>query len=138
RGRRRHRRLRHALRLPGVQRRPHVHHDRDHRRLRAHDPGGRPSHLRTARPPLIPNHSIPAPEKAPEKEGIIMRTRRLGILAAIGATVLLAGCAASGDTTGGGGEPVVLKVAAVTAPMTDVVEAAGEAIGDGYEIELVE
>src|SRR5690606_13466792 len=34
--------------------------------------------------------------------------------------------------------PVVVKVAAVTAPMTDVVEAAGEAIEDGYEIELVE
>jgi len=71
-----------------------------------------------------------------------MRTARIGILAAgIGVTLVLAGCA-SGEPSGGpdaaASEPVVLKVAAVTAPMTDVVEAAGEAIEDGYEIELVE
>lgn len=71
-----------------------------------------------------------------------MRTPRLGILAAaLGATLVLAGCASSGDTgepDAGTDEPVVLKVAAVTAPMTDVVEAAADAIEDGYEIELVE
>lgn len=71
-----------------------------------------------------------------------MRTARIGILAAgIGATLMLAGCAAgqpSEGTDATASEPVVLKIAAVTAPMTDVVEAAGEAIEDGYEIELVE
>lgn len=70
-----------------------------------------------------------------------MRIPRLGILAAaIGATVLFAGCSApdAGESDAASSEPVVLKVAAVTAPMTDVVEAAGEAIQDGYEIELVE
>lgn len=70
-----------------------------------------------------------------------MKTPRLGILAAaIGAALVLAGCSAP-DTDASDavdGAPVVLKVAAVTAPMTDVVEAAGEAIEDGYEIELVE
>ncbi|ALJ20674.1 D-methionine-binding lipoprotein MetQ [Microbacterium sp. No. 7] len=34
--------------------------------------------------------------------------------------------------------PVTLRVAAVTSPMTDIVEAAGEAIDPAYEIELVE
>lgn len=67
-----------------------------------------------------------------------MRTPRLGILAAaLGATVLFAGCStpAADDSDAA---PVVLKVAAVTAPMTDVVEAAGKAIEEGFEIELVE
>ncbi|MGM7667902.1 MetQ/NlpA family ABC transporter substrate-binding protein [Microbacterium sp. A93] len=69
---------------------------------------------------------------------------RIGILAAtIGAALVLAGCAASAEPAaesdaGASTEPVVLKIAAVTAPMTDVVEAAGDAIEDGYEIELVE
>ncbi|MGY1551472.1 MetQ/NlpA family ABC transporter substrate-binding protein [Microbacterium sp. A588] len=72
-----------------------------------------------------------------------MRAPRLGILAAtLGLTVALAGCTASGTATGetdaAPAEPTILKVAAVTAPMTDVVEAAGEAIEDGFEIELVE
>lgn len=70
-----------------------------------------------------------------------MRTPRLGVLAAVlGATVLFAGCSApdTQESDAAASEPVVLKVAAVTAPMTDVVEAAGEAIEDGYEIELVE
>src|SRR5690606_25148773 len=72
-----------------------------------------------------------------QREGI-MRTPRLGIFAAtLGATVLFAGCStpAADDSDAA---PVVLKVAAVTAPMTDVVEAAGEAIEEGFEIELVE
>ena len=70
-----------------------------------------------------------------------MNTPRLGILAAVlGATIVLAGCSApdTGESDAVEDAPVVLKVAAVTAPMTDVVEAAGEAIEDGYEIELVE
>lgn len=71
-----------------------------------------------------------------------MRSPRIGILAAtIGAAVVLSGCTSSAEPdadAGASAEPVVLKVAAVTAPMTDVVEAAGEAIEDGYEIELVE
>lgn len=70
-----------------------------------------------------------------------MRTPRLGIIAAVlGATVLFAGCSApdTEESDAAASEPVILKVAAVTAPMTDVVEAAGEAIADGYEIELVE
>ena len=62
-------------------------------------------------------------------------TRRTALpLAALAATTLvLTGCgsdAGSGDTT--------LQVAAATPPMTDIVEAASEAIGDGYEIEMVE
>lgn len=68
-----------------------------------------------------------------------MRTRRLGIIAAIGASVLLAGCSAP-DTDGSDAVPApqTLKVAAVQAPMTDVVKAAGEAIEGDYEVELVE
>lgn len=73
-----------------------------------------------------------------------MRASRSGIIAAIGVTtaLVLAGCAAGGDSGDGAdaaaGDPVVLQVAAVTSPMTDVVEAAGEAIEEGYEVELVE
>lgn len=70
-----------------------------------------------------------------------MKKARGGYLAAaLGITFLVAGCAGqpAENTEGTGAEPVTLKVAAVTAPMTDVVEAAGEAIEDGYEIELVE
>ncbi|WP_300267466.1 MetQ/NlpA family ABC transporter substrate-binding protein [Microbacterium sp.] len=70
-----------------------------------------------------------------------MRTSRLGVLAVVtAATIALAGCSASGgdESDAVADAPVVMKVAAVTAPMTDVVEAAGEAIEDGYEIELVE
>jgi len=70
-----------------------------------------------------------------------MRTPRLGILAAaIGAAVVFTGCSApaTDETDAAASEPVVMKIAAVTAPMTDVVEAADEAIEDGYEIELVE
>lgn len=62
-------------------------------------------------------------------------TRRTALpAAALAVTALvLTGCggdAGSGDTT--------LQVAAATPPMTDIVEAASEAIGDGYEIEMVE
>ncbi len=70
-----------------------------------------------------------------------MKTPHLGILAAvIGSAIVLAGCSAPDTDASDAVEdaPVVVKVAAVTAPMTDVVEAAGEAIEDGYEIELVE
>src|SRR5690625_256512 len=80
------------------------------------------------------------------------KTRLLPVFAAgLGATLLLAGCG-SGDgangqaaddagaagESGGDGEGVTLEVAATQSPMTDVVEAAGEAVQAGYEIELVE
>ena len=42
------------------------------------------------------------------------------------------------DDAGTDGETVTLQVAAVQSPMTDVVDAAAEAIEPGYEIELVE
>ncbi len=58
-----------------------------------------------------------------------------GILLA--SALLIAGCASPGADAEPA-ETVTLQVAAVTSPMTDVVEAAGEAIEDGYEIELVE
>lgn len=44
----------------------------------------------------------------------------------------------SGCGTGGDGGSTTLQVAAATPPMTDIVEAAADAIGDGYEIEMVE
>ncbi|MBS3183436.1 MULTISPECIES: MetQ/NlpA family ABC transporter substrate-binding protein [Leucobacter] len=63
--------------------------------------------------------------------------------AATAALLTLAGCAtgpdaADGSGAGGGQETRTLKVAATTTPMTDVVEAAAEAIAAPYEIELVE
>ncbi|MCR2824480.1 MetQ/NlpA family ABC transporter substrate-binding protein [Microbacterium sp. zg.Y909] len=69
-----------------------------------------------------------------------MRASRFSVVAiAVGAVAVLAGCAAGAGADGGGDTaPVTLQVAAVTSPMTDVVEAAAEAIDDGYEIELVE
>lgn len=72
-----------------------------------------------------------------------MRIARIGSIlgVGIGASLVLAGCASAAPSEGADGaasEPVVLKIAAVTSPMTDVVEAAAEAIEDGYEIELVE
>ena len=69
-----------------------------------------------------------------------MSTRRITLSAiALAAVVVTAGCAGPAEETGGAdAAPEVLQVAAVQSPMTDVVEAAGEAIEDGYEIELVE
>lgn len=70
-------------------------------------------------------------------------TRR-GFIAVAASTLLLAGCSTAADSpedataAGVGAESTTLQIAAVQAPMTDVVEAAGEAIDDGYEIELVE
>ena len=80
------------------------------------------------------------------------KTRLLPVFAAgLGATLLLAGCgsgngengqaaddAGAAGESGADGEVVTLEVAATQSPMTDVVEAAGEAVEDGYEIELVE
>jgi D-methionine transport system substrate-binding protein len=54
---------------------------------------------------------------------------------AAGALALLAGCAAPASESEG---VQTIRVGAVTSPMTDVVEAAGEAIADGYAVELVE
>jgi D-methionine transport system substrate-binding protein len=70
-----------------------------------------------------------------------MKKSRVGILAAaLGLALVVSGCAASapGDEKADAAAPQVLKVAAVTAPMTDVVTAAGEAIEGDYEVELVE
>lgn len=69
-----------------------------------------------------------------------MRSSRVSIVAStLGAVLVLAGCASGGaDAAGDDAAPVTLQVAAVTSPMTDVVEAAADAIEDGYEIELVE
>lgn len=70
-----------------------------------------------------------------------MASRRfLTASALLAAAFVVAGCA-SGPATDAGdspAEPVVLRVAAVTSPMTDIVEAAGDAIESPYEIELVE
>lgn len=69
-----------------------------------------------------------------------MRNSRIGTAVAALAIVLgLAGCASGGsDAAENDTAPITLQVAAVTSPMTDVVEAAAAAIEDGYEIELVE
>lgn len=71
------------------------------------------------------------------------RTSRRLITAAA-ASLLLAGCSTAATPDDGenpapeGAETTTLKIAAVQSPMTDVVEAAGEAITGEYEIELVE
>ncbi|MGB3373662.1 MAG: MetQ/NlpA family ABC transporter substrate-binding protein [Microbacterium sp.] len=70
-----------------------------------------------------------------------MKKSRVGMLAAaLGLALVVSGCAASGpaDKKADAADPQVLKVAAVTAPMTDVVTAAGEAIEGDYKVELVE
>ena len=65
-----------------------------------------------------------------------MKLRRFTPLLAIAAAVsLLAGC---GEETKDASDVQTIRVAAVTAPMTDVVKAAGEAVADDYKIELVE
>ena len=66
---------------------------------------------------------------------------RLGLAAlALGSLALVAGCAADTGADAGtdADATTVIRVGAVTSPMTDVVEAAAEKIADGYEIELVE
>lgn len=69
-----------------------------------------------------------------------MKKSTIGLLAATAAmTVVIAGCAsATTPESTDAAAPEVLQVAAVQAPMTDVVEAAAEAIEGDYEIELVE
>ena len=62
----------------------------------------------------------------------------LAAVAAVASVALLAGCASTASEAESDAGPVTLRVGAVTAPATDIVEAAGEAIADGYEIELVE
>ena len=64
--------------------------------------------------------------------------RRLAPLTALlAAAAILSGCAAGGSETASAA-PETLRVGAVTSPMTDIVEAAAEAIASPYEIELVE
>lgn len=68
-------------------------------------------------------------------------TSRLALGAALASALVLAGCAAGGESDAGEETPEgiqTLQVVAVQSPMTDVVLAAAEAIEDGYEIELVE
>ncbi|MGB4777903.1 MetQ/NlpA family ABC transporter substrate-binding protein [Microbacterium sp.] len=70
-----------------------------------------------------------------------MRSRPLKAITALAAAAaLLVGCTSSAgpDSSAPGGEPVTLRVGAVSSPMTDVVEAAAQAIDPAYEIELVE
>ena len=70
-----------------------------------------------------------------------MKKSRAALAAlALGAVLTASACAPAADEKpdAGSDEPTVLKVAAVQAPMTDVVEAAGEAIEVGYEVQLVE
>ena len=63
------------------------------------------------------------------------KTLRLTLVTATGLALLLSGCATSITADN---DPEILQVAAVGSPMTDVVEAAATAVGDGYEIELVQ
>lgn len=64
-----------------------------------------------------------------------MTHRALLPVASVAAAALaLTGCGADGSADG----TTTLQVAAATPPMTDIVEAASEAMGDGYEIEMVE
>lgn len=66
-----------------------------------------------------------------------MTNRPLAATALLAAAALaLTGCSSGGDA--GAAEDTVIQVAAATTPMTDIVNAASEAIGDGYSIELVE
>ena len=67
-------------------------------------------------------------------------TRATLASAALGLALLVTACSPAADTApkGEAAAPQTLTVAAVQAPMTDVVKAAGEAIEDGYEVELVE
>ncbi|WP_336644989.1 MetQ/NlpA family ABC transporter substrate-binding protein [Microbacterium sp. USHLN186] len=70
-----------------------------------------------------------------------MKKSRVAFAAAgLGLALVAAGCAPAAEekADAGAGHPTVLKVAAVTSPMTDVVEAAGDAIEEGYEVDLVE
>lgn len=72
------------------------------------------------------------------------RLRRTSVTAALlAASMVLAGCASNGDSAENGSqeessETVTLQVAGVSLSTTDIVEAASQAIGDGYEIEVVE
>jgi len=70
-----------------------------------------------------------------------MKKSRLALAAAgLGLALIVTACAPAAEQKpdAENAAPVTLKVAAVTAPMTDVVTAAGEAIEDGYKVELVE
>lgn len=78
----------------------------------------------------------PTPHPTPESHR--MHHRLLSLSAATGAAaLLLAGCAAADSSADSSGTQV-LRVAATTTPMPEVVEAAASAIAAPYEIELVE
>ncbi|WP_072313266.1 MetQ/NlpA family ABC transporter substrate-binding protein [Agrococcus sp. Marseille-P2731] len=61
--------------------------------------------------------------------------------AAVGLALALGACSAPAGggaaEPAGASEPVTIRVAATVTPMTDAVEAAGEVIEEGYEVELV-
>ncbi|RGE24216.1 MetQ/NlpA family ABC transporter substrate-binding protein [Leucobacter sp. wl10] len=68
-----------------------------------------------------------------------MNPRRALLATAAAAVALsLAACAPSAGDGSGDGEVQTIRVAASATPMTDIIEAAGKAIGPGYEVELVE
>ncbi len=69
-----------------------------------------------------------------------MRTPRFGLVAVSALSAFaLAGCSPAAESTDASDVPVeTLQVAAVTSPMTDVVEEAAEAIEGPYAVELVE
>lgn len=64
-----------------------------------------------------------------------MKLRPVVTLAVASLVLLTAGCAQAGNAAAPG--TVTIKVAATVTPMTDAVEAAAEAIGPGYKIQLV-
>ncbi|MBL3687450.1 D-methionine-binding lipoprotein MetQ [Leucobacter zeae] len=69
------------------------------------------------------------------------RSLASAVAASAAALLLLTGCSSgsgAADSGSADGEKQVLKVAATTTPMPEVVRAAGEAIEGPYEIELVE
>lgn len=69
------------------------------------------------------------------------RTRLAVATATAVSLALLSGCAspaASDAAPSAAPETITLRIGAVTAPATDIVEAAADNIADGYEIELVE
>lgn len=69
-------------------------------------------------------------------------TSRIASVTAVASVLVLAACSAGTPSSPSDSEPPAdvqtLQVVAVQSPMTDVVEAAATAIGDGYAIELVE
>lgn len=64
-----------------------------------------------------------------------MKLRTVVALAATSLVLLTTGCAQAANTAPS--KVITIKVAAVSTPMTDAIEAAGRAIGKGYKVQLV-